>query len=789
LTGDFTAFAAPSCNAGRQITLRAPFVNNRVDPSLFSPAPRNIAARVPKTSNPCGLLVYGTKNVEDDHQAIGKIDYQLSPKQSMFGRLIETSIKNPTPYGLAPDNVLNTVSPGYNNLGQTYTLGHTYLMGSDMVNSFRFAVNRTAIQRLIGKFFGPADVGIDMYTETPDVLQLVITGGFSFGGSNSAFFRTTTYNINDDFSLVRRGHQMSFGVNLAHWRSNSYTPRWSGQFNFDGSVTGAGLGDFLLGKVRTLQQQPTLTLLMRESYAGLYAQDTWKVTPRLTLNYGVYWQPSLPQAFRKNTTAWSFSYDRFQQGIKSTVYKNAPSGVYYPGDPGFPGDSITNTRWLHFDPRVGIAWDPKGTGRMSVRASYGMSYERQNAQYWLSPGTTAPPWGGAVILTNPDGGLDKPYQNFPGGNPFPRKVDANTVFPPYGIYTQLPYDIKPTAVHSWDLSIQRQIATDWLLSTSYIGRQINHVWISRDLNYGIYFPGGPCTIRGASYSTCSATSNLDPRRRFSFDRTQEATAFGGVTDTNDAGTQNYHAMLLSIQRTVARGATVSGNYTWSRCIATTWDARMGSTADSRYVADNGVAGYATNWVLAHGDCPADRRQVLNITAVADSPQFSNRVLHTVGTGWRLAGIYKKATGESLTITSGVDRALNGVANQRPNQVLANPYLDTSGRPLTQYFNPAAFAQPALGTVGNAGVFNVKGPGLWQFDVALSRVFGIRENQRIEFRAEAYNTFNHFQPASPAPLSGSPNPTVGTNINTANTFGQIRTAADPRIVQFALKYIF
>ena len=628
-----------------------------------------------------------------------------------------------------------------------------------------------------------------MYTETPKVLQVVVTGGFSFGGSNSAHFATTTYNLNDDFSLVRGGHQMAFGTNLAHWRSNGYTPRWAGQFDFDGSVTGAGLGDFVLGRVRTLQQQPTNVLLMREWYLGLYAQDTWKVAPRLTLNYGVYWQPSLAQSFRKNTSAWSFDYDRFSKGVKSAIYKNAPSGVHYAGDAGFPGNSTMNNHWLQFGPRAGLAWDPQGGGRTSIRLSYGMAYERPNAQWWQSDGSKAPPFGGGVLLQNPVGGLDNPYQDFPGGSPFPRTVDANTPFPPFGVYVQVPYDIKPTTVHSWDFSIQRQVASDWLVSASYLGRQTTNVWINKDLNYGIYFPGGSCRIRGVTYTTCSSNANLDQRRRFSFERPEEASAFGAVTDFDDSGTQSYHAMLLSAQRSVASGATISGNYTWSRCVSENWEPVMASSPDSRYLTDNGISGYVTNWQLQPGDCAADRRHFMNLTAIGYAPRFANPTLRALATGWRLAGIYKMASGESLSITSGRDGALTGVASQRPNQILANPYLDRSSRPLTQYFNPAAFAPPPSGTYGNMGRSNVKGPGMWQFDLALSRMFNFRESQRIEFRAEAYNVLNHFQPASPAPLSGPPASTVGTNINSANTFGLIRTAADPRIVQFALKYVF
>ena len=779
--GDFTAVTSPACNSGRQVTLRAPFVNNRVDPAVISKAALNVANKLPKSSDACGLVTYGVRNVGDDHQVVSKIDYQWSNKQSIFGRVIETSNKVDNPFSEG-GNLLNTISPGYDNLGQSYALGDTYLLGPSTVNAVRLAVNRTAINRMAGQFFEPRDVGINVFSSVPKYTQLTVTGGFNIGGSGPAKFRTTTYQLTDDVNLARGTHQIGFGANFALWRSNGYAQRRPPTLSFDGSITGLGNADFLLGRLRTLDQSATLELVVQEWYSSLYAQDTWKVTPRLTFNYGIRWEPFSPQVFKKGNGAYTFDHDRFLQGIKSTVYKNAPSGVYYSGDPGSPGNAVANKRWMDFGPRVGLAWDPAGNGVMSVRASYSMGFERQTLAYRQTTATNPPPWGARIVLDNPGGGLENPWQTYPGGNPYPLRLDANSFFPAFGIYTNTPWDIKPTTVHAWDLSIQRQVGSDWLVSTSYLGRQITHVWTGRELNYGIYFPGGPCTLQGVTYNPCSSNANLNQRRRFSFERPQEATAFGGVNEIDDGGTQSYHGMLLSVQRSAGRGATISGNYTLSHCIGMPGNGTSGADPGSGYVDFN-------NRDFDRGNCEADRRHIFNLTAVAETPRFADSTLRALAAGWRLSGIFKRASGDSLTIQSGQDRALTGMNGQRPNQILASPYLDRSGRPNTQYLNPAAFAQPALGTLGNMGRSNVVGPGVWQFDLALSRVFNFRENQRLEFRAEAYNIMNHFQPSTVAPLSGGAAPVVTTNINTTNTFGQIRTAGDPRILQFALKYIF
>jgi len=178
-----------------------------------------------------------------------------------------------------------------------------------------------------------------------------------------------------------------------------------------------------------------------------------------------------------------------------------------------------------------------------------------------------------------------------------------------------------------------------------------------------------------------------------------------------------------------------------------------------------------------GNCPSDRRHIFNLTTVAETPQFSNPALRVLATGWRLSGIYRQSAGEPLNILAGTDRALNGINDQRANQIAGNPLGDKSAGPGARYLDSAAFAIPDLGTRGNIGRNSIQAPGTWSFDIALSRVFRFRETQRLEFRGEAYNVTNTFRP-------GNPNTTVNSNV-----FGVIRTSLDPRILQFALKYIF
>jgi hypothetical protein len=347
----------------------------------------------------------------------------------------------------------------------------------------------------------------------------------------------------------------------------------------------------------------------------------------------------------------------------------------------------------------------------------------------------------------------------------------------------VPYDLKTPITQSWNLSVQRQVSTDWLVSASYIGTKTTHLWLLKTLNPAVYFPGtfnangictqGGYTLRGTAGATCSTTANTQARRVFSLERPADGQLMSHVSEMDAGGTQNYHGMLLTVQRRAARGLTLNTNYTLSHCIGpeATLEA-MGPHTDRGGYKDPNYRDFD------RGNCDADRRHILNFTAVAETPQFANRTLRLLATDWRLAAIYRWSSGSPLNIVAGSDRSLNGVPGQRAHQLVEDPFGDRSAQPLSRYLNPAAFALPAIGTLGNVGRNSIQGPAQWSFDLALSRGFRLREEQRLEFRAEAYNVTNSFRPLNPA-----------VSIGNLRTFGEIRESRDPRILQFALKYIF
>jgi hypothetical protein len=526
-----------------------------------------------------------------------------------------------------------------------------------------------------------------------------------------------------------------------------------------------GLADFMLGKPSALTQSNEAVLYYRGNYFGTFLQDAWKATPRLTINAGVRWDPYFPPHTKTGTIA-HFDAARFASGAKSTVYMNAPAGLTFPGDASFPGRSAGNKDWMNFAPRLGVAWDPRGDGQISVRAAYGIFYDLQSLNYYIGFAQSSP-FGSQVTVAFPPS-FDNPWSSYPGGNPFPIPVNSNVPFNSFASYETLPFEAKSTYAQQWNLSIQKQLGTDWLAQTNYVGSETVHVWTGNQVNPGIFMGLGSCTINGQTFNPCSTTANVDRRRKLYLQEPGNGQYYGGISQLDDGGTASYHGLLLSLQRRAARGLTVSGNYTWSHCISDLANAELAVAGTNYLIPDNRRS--------SRSNClTSDRRHNFNLSTVYQTPQVSGGVVGALVSGWQLSSIVRLRGGEYLSVTSGLDQALTGAAAQRANQVLPSPYSDVQN--VDHWLNPAAFAQPALGTYGNMGPYNVLGPGLVQIDMGLVRTFKVREKQSIQFRAEAFNVPNHVNPN---------NPTTAIN---STVFGKIQAAADPRIMQLALKYVF
>ena len=560
LKGDWTAFASAACNGGRALTLGAPFSGNRISPSLFNSASMKIVPKLPAASDPCGRTVFGAVADSNEHQILGKIDYQLSEKHTIFGRYNALIVKGPAAYGLS-QNILSTIQNGYDNLFQSYSIGDTYLFGPATVNSFRLGVLRAGVHRFNDDFFSGCDLGVQMYCTIPHQSIFAVTNGFNInapsGSATPNSPTTTTYVASNDINTVRGAHQLSFGIsswyNMQNNRANVYS---EGTFTFTGLLTGSGLGDFITGNLGTFSQGNPNVGFSRKWYLGLYAADTWKISPRLTANIGLRWEPSFPTRIA-NGNVYNFDMNAFLQGTRSQVFTNAPPGVFYSGDSGVPYKTGVNGVYSNFAPRAGLAWDPTGKGKTSIRAAFGTNYDTTGGN--LANATQgAPPWGNVLTLQGPLPFLN-PYVNNPGGNPFPgcggNPCGKDTAFVSNGTYIAVQPQARYTTVYNWNFSVQRQVGPNWLLSASYAGSETSHLWVTHQLNYGTLFPGAPNAATCAATATnANCVTNLPIRRLFSTLRPSYGQQIGFMDLFDSGGTANYNGLILSVQRRLAKGS-------------------------------------------------------------------------------------------------------------------------------------------------------------------------------------------------------------------------------------------
>jgi hypothetical protein len=767
LQGNFTAYASPACNGNRQITLKAPFVNNQISPSLFSAPALKLDSYLPTPINQCGQVSYGAVTNQNENLALGRVDYQLNDKHTVFFRYYLARLDEPTPYN--NNDPLTITTAALTDVVQSFALGETYLIGSGTVNSFHLTYDRGAVLKGSPPFFSLSDLGVNATALIPKFSVVQVTGGFTTGNNIAAPAQviTNTPQIADDFSLIRGAHQLGFGVNFIKPQDNVVTnPYTMGLANFGAQFTGLALSDFLLGDLNTFTQGNPAIETQRPTYLGLYAQDSWKVSPRLTVSAGLRWEPLFPVTTKSGFVS-HFDPTAFAANVHSTVFPQAPAGSTYPGDPGFPGKSDYFGHMADFAPRLGVVLDPRGDGKMTIRAAYGIFYDLPPAifDYAFS---TVPPYGETVALNSPAGGFANPWAGYPGGNPFPTQLGSTSFFPTGAGVLTTPLHVSPTYLQQWNLSIQRQIGANWMVAANYIGNETTHLWSADQINPAVYIPGN-CTAGQYGLTAagpCSSLTNIAQRRALTLINPTQGAYYAGVGQLDDGATASYNGLLLSAQRRMSHGVTILTNYTWSHCI---------TEPPNDVLQSSGSTMYPSNLRADRGNCPAqDRRHVLNISAVAQTPKFSERWLQTFAGNWQYSAIVTAQSGNHFNVTTGVDNALSGQSNERPNLV-GNPV--PSVQTVNQWLVASAFASPAPGSYGNLGINSFVGPGGLQFDTALSRIFAIREKQKIELRGEAFNILNRANFMNPTATLSSGN------------FGKILTANDPRILQIALKLMF
>jgi len=795
LQGNFSA--CPQDLATLPPAVKSLFTNNQISPSLFDPASLKLAALLPPSTGGCGNTSFGLTTDVNENQYVGRGDYQISSKDTLFGRYIRTHFYRPPSYNFTPDNLLTTAQGGLDDADQSWVVGETHLFSSTLVNQFRASVDRIAVHRFSPGYVSACDLGVPVYCGyVPHQSGFTVASAFTVGPGTGgpAQAHSTPLQLNNDVSWVHGSHQINFGgggeVSKMLFYGNVYS-----QTNW----TFGSIPQFLLGQFSSNSMSTPNDLLQEKWFMNFYVQDTWKLTPRFTVNLGLRWEPFFPPS-EINGSVYNFSLPNLIADVKSTQFANAPPGLSYPGDPGFIGKTGEQKQWNLWAPRVALAWDPAGDGKMVIRAGFGISYDYVAGELMVDS-ADAPPYGGTEIWA---GQFSNPFASNPGGNIYPYTVNKNAPFAPGGTYIYLPPNLETPETQQWNLVVQRQLHNDWLLSATYVGSHTIHLWDSYQMNPAVYIPGtctaGQYGLRVAG--PCSTAANQNYRRVFVLNHypgtlfANGVPAFGYVDSFDSGATSNYNGLILAVTKRLSKGFLMNANYTWSHCISdlsigdSTGNAGQGLAIpnDRRYDRSN----CQSNEI--GGTFSSDRRQVFNLTAVYQTPRFADRWTNVFLSDWKVSGIYRFSSAYWITPLLSSDVALNadgvtgapGAGTERPVQVLADPLCANPGP--TCWINPKAFALPAPGTLSPLGRNTIPGPNFFQVDMSLSREFAIREGYRFEIRADAFNLPNSFRAgiSPPSLLAGQSgvNTTYGTP-----TFGQITSALDPRILQLAMKFSF
>jgi outer membrane receptor protein involved in Fe transport len=718
-----------------------------------------IVGLLPVATDPCGRATYAVPDNNDEQQIVGRVDWQATDDQRIFGRYYIANYDRAAGYEGTNLLLSSGSGLGLDNRVQTFSLGDDYVLTQNLVSATRFAFSRSRIHRSQGaELPSYTDLGSNVWSSATEpglrFFNLSVTNGFptaAFPGE----FDSLTLQLSQDFDWVKNAHQFSFGGSWIRPGLDVNGPfQANGIFTFNGTRVGGGrigLADLMLGLPSQFRQGGNQLVKQSLDYYGAYVQDVWRVSDNLTLNAGLRWEPYI--AASDDYEFYShFNMDWFLAGRRSSVYSNAPAGMQFMGDEGFPDSGNTFGKMNQFAPRLGLAWDPRGDNVQTIRAAAGVYYDSPKLwQYGRHPLNA--PFGNTIQVNQP-ASINDPWAAYPGGNPFPTPLPppADIQFPRLGTYVTMPLDLEPMRVTQWNVSYQRQFSGSWMGSVSYLGNRTSNIWIGKELNPAVYIPGN------------STQGNQDARRVLTLLNPVEGAYYSTIQESFE-GWGRYHGIVLGLQKRLSGGWSMNTNLTVSRCRN---NGEPGTDITNVFPDPEDPS---TNW----GPCDPDRPYILNSSFIYQSRGLGTGFLRTFTNDWQFGTVFQARSGSPLTPATTGNLSLTGLGNQRPF-VVGDPDLDDRSAAL--WFNTAAFAPNTAGTWGDAPRGFLRGPAYWNIDLALSRVVRFGATQRIELRAEAFNLTNRVH-------LGDPNVTLG-NAN----FGRIiNTSADPRILQFAVKYLF
>lgn len=795
MAGDFSALSTTLCPNGESAVCPFTTINgkkNQLDTASgyhYSPTAVQIVkdalpqvgkqgvVAVPGSVGDQGGIYYTSSAIINNYdEGTGRLDYDLSSKHRLS--LISYINNLAQPSGDIPGNVLSmlplaTWQYTFAERMQYYneTLNHTWTISPTMVNvasvfwTQMSAHNGSAALTADNKPFCWSN-----YINIPELPGTCFLEGFEVdnGGFISGWYEPsqelrTTYGLYDNFSKTLGRHSLQFGVDLQHQFAEEFTQYpTEPMLDWNGSYTGNGLADYLVGDLYKFTQGAGEVSPVAGWQPGFYGQDMFRLRPNVTLTLGLRWDPNIPPQISAGRGA------TFVPGQQSTVYPNAPTGLVFPGDAGI-GGGLMRTTYGYWEPRVGVAWQPKSLPKTSVHAGFGLFtqpliYSTYNHIVDNAPfAPTFTPQGTSVTPLN----FNDPWSTFTGTggkSPFPPFASASyrppsSVTFASGISVPATFspDFKLGVTQSWNLSVEQGIASNMVVRLAYVGSETYHQSVIIDENPGIFFGAG--NVNNGNRSTYSA--------------------LGQILADVSPGTASYNSLQATAERRFSHGLQFQSNLTWSKAID--------DTSSSNISFGNNAIGDPFNLRWSRGISSQDRPLVWvsNFVYTAPTLKGHNLLMREALGGWELSGIYNWYSGAGITVGAGSNGSNNSFADQyqdRADRVAGQPLNVKQGSRsnwLNHYFNTAAFTSNAAGTFGNSGKNIMRGPHTTYGDAGIDKNWQFRERYGLQFRWEFFNVFNH-------PSFGAPGST-----RTWGNFGVITGTGSepPRVMQGALKVTF
>ena len=740
---------------------RSTFKGNQI--TQVDPATKALLAYIPEA--PAGTPVnaqggqtifYTTINNSADYQLLTRFDQHLSASNTIYGTFFNSH--QTTPGFLDPANYL-----AYRNAGdwisRRYQISDTHIFSANLLNQASFSYSHNQYQNTpVYPSQSLPSLGVNLYVPPGATeYQFNITNYFNlYTGDTNQFIRDEYQGIETVRWLVGK-HQLSFGGeydfgsgdNINNYQQNpiysfaasSYTPNP----NTVASSTGNGFADFLLGRFSSFTQGAGEYKNTRFNHYAIFAEDSWKATPKLVLNLGARYEPFLPYYDLNNKLA------TYRPGQQSTLYPNAPAGVLFVGDPGVPSGGF-NASYTNFGPRVGFAYDVWGDGKTSLRGGYGIFFDQPNT-ITTNNQTDQAPFAPVITLNGAAANsVSNPYAGATNPFPYPTPPTSASTFPRYSTQYLYSARMRNDYTQAWNLQVQQDLGWGTVFTLGYGASAGTHLPVARELNAAVYIPGA------------STTANTNQRRPL-------APALGSTTLLEASGSSNYNSLQADIRRQFARGFSILANYSFSKAIDT--------SSDSKTL--NQTRTIPTDPRFDRGPADFDRRHVVNVSTIWQIPMpLQERAARLLLGGWEHTMIANYTGGYPFSIYSGRDNALTGTGNQRADFVPGQQILfgrRSTAATQAQYLNPAAFRQNAIGTYGDTGRNAYRGPAYATVDMGLLKNFAVTERVKATFRFEAFNVFNHTNLSTPS------------NTQSNGNFTQITSAYDPRVLQFALRLAF